>query len=446
MRKSLLSVAAIGVTALLLSSCAMPADDPNFNNGANGPVLGSEAASAAAADQATMTAALAAPPSIGVDAPLPAAPAKGATIISLTDGSEYQAVFETALADAAKVLGWKVESVKVDPADPAAAGTAFDAALAKKPAGIHINGAFAEALATNLAAAETAKVPVVCTGCSGDPAGGITDTSIDGTAQNTEWADAMASYVITNRAPGEDAAVQVIPSPGGAVADFNLEFETSLNSQCHNCSATESVVDPTTLDLTDPAAVSAFVVSEMSTSLGAWALLDTGAMSGGVADALASDPTLLTPVVLIGRGAAASDVAALKALGGAAPVASAGTSASAAPASSVAASPSADSAAASSAASAAPADSAASGEGAASRTPEQAAALQAWIAIPQPVMAWRVIDQFARIAGGAELATGPLPSQLLTGSNAGDAVVDDAGNFIGIADYQAQFTKLWGVK
>ncbi len=43
------------------------------------------------------------------------------------------------------------------------------------------------------------------------------------------------------------------------------------------------------------------------------------------------------------------------------------------------------------------------------RTAEQAAALQAWIAIPQPVMAWRVVDQFARIIGGGELATGPLP-------------------------------------
>jgi hypothetical protein len=67
----------------------------------------------------------------------------------------------------------------------------------------------------------------------------------------------------------------------------------------------------------------------------------------------------------------------------------------------------------------------------AGRSPEQAAALQAWIAIPQPVMAWRVIDQFARLIGGAEPATGPLPSQLLTGGNAADAVLDEA---------------LWGVK
>ena len=80
------------------------------------------------------------------------------------------------------------------------------------------------------------------------------------------------------------------------------------------------------------------------------------------------------------------------------------------------------------------------------RTPEEAAALQAWIAIPQPVMAWRVIDQFARLIGGGEPVVAPLPSQLLTGANAADAVVDENGNYIGIADYQDQFKALWGVQ
>ena len=79
-------------------------------------------------------------------------------------------------------------------------------------------------------------------------------------------------------------------------------------------------------------------------------------------------------------------------------------------------------------------------------TPEQASSLQAWIAIPQPVMAWRVVDQFARLIGGGEPATGPLPSQLLTGENAPTAVLDENGNYIGIADYQDQFKALWGVK
>jgi ribose transport system substrate-binding protein len=431
MRKSLVA-AVLTASTLALASCAMPADDPNFN--ASAAAVDPADASAAAVSEAALDSAIAPPTSIGVDAPLPAEPAKGAAIVNLTTGTEYAGVFDTALSDAAEVLGWTVENVPVSLADPTAAVTAFDDALAKKPAGIRIDGAFADGLTDSLAKAETAGVPVICTGCSATITG-VADASIDGTEQNTTWGQAMATYVVTaSQALGQSATVQVIPVPGGAVSDFNTSFNDSLSSQCRECGATVSTLDPTMTDLTDPAAITAFIVSELSTSMAGWSLLDSGALSAGTAEALATDPTLLSPVVVIGRGAAASDVAALQALGGAAPVGSAEASPSAAPEASAAASaevsaePSAD-----------------TGE-LASITPEQVAALQAWIAIPQPVMAWRVIDQFARVIGGGEPATGPLPSQLLTGDNAADAVLDENGNFIGIADYQDQFKALWGVK
>ena len=79
-------------------------------------------------------------------------------------------------------------------------------------------------------------------------------------------------------------------------------------------------------------------------------------------------------------------------------------------------------------------------------TPEEAAALQAWTALPVPVMGWRVVDQFARILGGDPLADGPLPSQLITVANAADVVLDESGNYIGIADYKDQFAALWGAQ
>jgi hypothetical protein len=434
MRKSMIA-AVLAASSLLLASCAMPADDPNFDaNAGLGGEEGEALASAAAADQAAMQAAFAAPTSIGVDVPLSAAPESGLTVVSLTSGTEYEGVFETSLAEAAEVLGWTVETVPVDLADPTSIATAFDEAVAAAPAGIHITGSMTEALVESLPAAETAGVPVVCTGCSGEPGGGITDTSIDGTAQNTEWGIVMASYVLANQYTGEDAGVQVFALPGGAYTDFNLQFSTTLLDQCRNCSSTESLVDPTLLDLTDPTAVADFVAMEMSTALGSWALLDSGSLSTGVSDLLANDPTLLAPVVIIGRGAAAADIEALKALGGAGP--DLGAVASASPG----ASPEAVEG------EAVEGEDGADAAAAAGRTPEEAAALQAWIAIPQPIVAWRVIDQFARISAGGELATGPLPSQLLTGANAADAVVDENGNYIGIADYKEQFTALWGVQ
>lgn len=445
MRKSLVA-AVLTASTLLLASCAMPADDPNYNSG-GGDQLDSADASAAADAQQGLESLLAPPTSIGVDTPLTAAPKKGATIVNLTNGTEYEKVFDTSLEEAASVLGWKVETVVVDPADPAAAATAFDAAVKKSPAGIHITGGMVDGLTASLPAAQSAGIPIVCTGCSGDPANGITDTSIDGTAQNTAWGNAMATYVVANQYDGEDAGVQYFSLPGGAFSDFNQAFNDTLTSQCRNCSATESAVDPTTVTLTDPDSVLSFVSSEMSTALGSWALFDSGALSTGVADALANDPTLLAPVVVIGRGAAASDIAALQALNGAGPALDGtSTDGGASPGAEASASPSAAPSAEASAADSAAASSAAAEESAdGGRTAEQAAALQAWIGISQPVMAWRVIDQFARIIEGSDLATGDLPAQLLTGDNVSSAVLDKAGDYLGVADYQDQFKKLWGV-
>ena len=430
MRRSLVSVAVAACATLVLASCAMPADDPNFN--ASAGAFGEEASAEAqvASDAAAaLEAALVAPTSIGVDAPLSAPPAAGSLIVSLSDGTEWNALLNASMADAAAAMGWEFQEVAgAETAESAPA--AFEEALALKPAGIRISGEHVEALATQLAEAESAGIPVICTGCSGEPTGAVKDTSIDGDAQNTEWAKVLSAYVAANQAEGEDAGVEVFTLPAPALTTFNFEFAGNLATLCRECSTNESPLDTT--DLTQ---VPTFVADTMSTSLGRWALLDSGAVSAGVSEALAG-ALVLEPVVLIGRGANAADIAILQELAasGAVPPASGdGASASAAP------SPEATEEAAVDA----------GGEivvEGAFATPEEAAALQAWTTIPVPVMGWRVVDQFARILGGDPLADGPLPSQLLTVANAADAVVDENGNYIGIADYQDQFAALWGVK
>jgi len=264
---------------------------------------------------------------------------------------------------------------------------------------------------------------VICTGCAGEPAGGITDTSINGDADNTAWGATMATYVVKNQFPGEASAVQVFALPGGAMDTFNASFDTTLVTACRECQSNQSLIDPAMLDITDSAAFGEFAVGELSTSLGAWMLLDSGALSADIAT-VATDPTLLTPMIVLGRGAAPADIEAMKAVGGAAPAASAGAEAEAEKAVEGDAEATVD----------------------ATRTPEQAAALESWIAISVPIEGWRVIDQFARILGKSEPAVAPLTSQLLTGANAADAVLDAEGNYIGVADYQDQFKALWGVK
>lgn len=399
MRRSMLSVVVALSATLVLASCAMPADDPNFVEGES--VVGEETVADPAADPELLASAFLAPTSIGVDVPLTAPPAAGSLIVSLSDGSEFDVLLNTSMAEAAAAIGW--EFTEVPGAETVeSAPAAFEEALALNPAGIRISGRYVDVLATQLADAEAAGVAVICTGCSGEPIGAIKDTSIDGDAQNAFWGQVLASYVVANQGAEEVAGVEIFTLPVPALVTFNAEFTSSLANLCRDCSAIESE-----LDISDPSLIPTSVADVMSTSLGRWALLDSGEVSADVPAALA-DALVLEPTVLIGRGANARDITGLLdlAASGAVPPEAGSTDA----------------------------------------TPEAADALRAWTALPVPVMAWRVIDQFARVLGSDAPADGLLPSQLLNVTNVAEAVLDENGNYIGIADYRDLFTALWGVK
>lgn len=431
MRRSLAVAAFAAAASLALASCAMPADDPNWNPSAAAEAVFEEDAAeeAAVEDEALagIDAALAAPTSIGVDAPLAAPAQAGALIVSVLDGSEGDTVMSAAMAEAAQTLGWTYQEVTgVDPADTfTTAPLAFQEALDLKPAGIRISGAYVDAITEGLAAAETAGIPVICTGCSGAPAGAIVDTSLDGDAQNALWAQTLAAYVFANKAPDEDAAVEMFTLPVPALNAFGIEFIGALATLCRECSVLEQPIDVTML-----ADVPLFVSDTMSISLGRWGLLQSGNVSAGVADALAT-ALLFEPTIILGRGASAADIALMQATPAVELPATAGGAG-------------ATDAATDAATEEGAVDDAAVGTTLA--TPEQAAALQAWTGLPLPVLGWRVIDQFARVLGGEALADGPLPSQLITVANAQDVALDESGNYIGVPDYTEQFAALWGVQ
>ena len=301
MRKSLVA-AVLTASTLLLASCAMPADDPNFdpNAGVNNEE-NAALASAAAADVVAMEDAMLPPTTLGVDSPLPAAPAEGAVIV---EPDRWHRV-RGRLRDGARRGGGRPRL------DGRERGRRFSGSdrcrhrlrrgrRGSGPAGIHFTGGFFDALSASLPAAETAGIPVICTGCSGEPGGGISDASINGTEQNIAWGAVLGSYVLANQYEGEDAGAQVFALPGGAMTDFNLQLSTTIIDQCRELLGHRVLRRPDVPRPTDPASVSSFVVGEMSTALGSWAVLDSGALSSGVADALATDPTLLAPVVLIG--------------------------------------------------------------------------------------------------------------------------------------------------
>jgi ribose transport system substrate-binding protein len=68
-----------------------------------------------------------------------------------------------------------------------------------------------------------------------------------------------------------------------------------------------------------------------------------------------------------------------------------------------------------------------------------------WTAYSLPIVAYRQVDSFARKFEGMPTLTAALPTQLMTQQNVNSLVVDSQGNYVGVANYQAQFAKLWHV-
>jgi ribose transport system substrate-binding protein len=73
---------------------------------------------------------------------------------------------------------------------------------------------------------------------------------------------------------------------------------------------------------------------------------------------------------------------------------------------------------------------------------------QAWAALSIPIAGFQVIDALARHYDGDSLS--PVlnetpPWQILTKGDVGSAVLDGQDNYVGYADYQAAFAKLWNV-
>jgi ribose transport system substrate-binding protein len=66
-----------------------------------------------------------------------------------------------------------------------------------------------------------------------------------------------------------------------------------------------------------------------------------------------------------------------------------------------------------------------------------------WTAYTLPIVAYRQVDSFARKFEGMPTLNAALPTQLLTQDNVNSMVADPALNYVGVADYRAQFKKLW---
>ncbi|MBV9205517.1 MAG: substrate-binding domain-containing protein [Actinobacteria bacterium] len=68
-----------------------------------------------------------------------------------------------------------------------------------------------------------------------------------------------------------------------------------------------------------------------------------------------------------------------------------------------------------------------------------------WTLYSLPIVAYRQVDSFARKFEGMPTLNAALPTQLMTSDNVNSLVLDSQGNYVGVANYRAQFLKLWHV-
>jgi ABC-type sugar transport system substrate-binding protein len=387
MRNSKLRIAFVVVAGMLvLASCAMPGDDPNFGS-KGGPVgLVEEQASTSSDASAIVAQYLSTPTSIGVDAPLPAKPATGKLIVSLSTNTAQDKELEDAMGEAAKRLGWTLTILPVK-GTPESARIAFEKALALKPAGIHIVGTQEDPLSDDFAKAEQLGVPVVCTGCVGDPTSALKDTSILGSAQMDLWGQLLAAFITQQPTlDGSDPNIVAVTRPNvPSLAAFMTSFSSNVSTYCPSCTLVPSELDGTlsTSEELDSAVVDAVNVNILAN----WLTSDDGAsITSGLGSAL--DALGLREQVDIGGNMGTADN--IKAL----------------------------------------ADK----------------SQKVWTAYSAAIAGWRVVDSFARIFENVPVVNATLPTQLMTQDNVATLVLDETGNYVGVADYQKQFSALWKVE
>jgi ribose transport system substrate-binding protein len=149
------------------------------------------------------------PTSINVTIPLKSKPPTGKTITFLRCSQPVCAGFEQGLTPAAKALGWTVKNIGFQPT-PEASNQALTLAVQGHPSGIFMTGLDKAAIASGLAAAKAAHIPVV-DGYTVNPAvAPIIANVANGPSGNSFSPTAIANYIAADNGCSGDTAVFTI--------------------------------------------------------------------------------------------------------------------------------------------------------------------------------------------------------------------------------------------
>ena len=256
---------------------------------------------------------------------------------------------------------------------------AFEAAVALSPDAIITSGIPEATIKTQLADAASKKILV------------NTSASTDASSP-TGFFDASIADVNQLDLWGQMIAAQVVVDSNGKakvqgfslpvypiLARFDTAFQDALKKWCPDCTYNENPQQGADIGTKTPGAVVSALQKAPDTD---WVVFDLGDLETGVDSALAAAG--ITGVHIGGLTATAANIAAVK-----------------------------------------------DGK------------QDAWTAYSLPVVGYRQIDSVARQLNGDPILNVPLPTQVINKDNVGSLVVDAKGAYVGVADYQAQFKKLW---
>ncbi len=320
------------------------------------------------------------PTSIVMNTPVTTAPPKGKFIIKITTAEPVSQTVTKAAEQAALALGWTFKSVSIGP-EADGMQKAFDSALQQKPDGIIISGNPKVTYSQGLAEAKAAGIPVVSE--STTDVGGTGDGIIanpDGAPQVQEWGKMTAASIIV--ASGGKANVLAVNVPAYPILnEFQKGLKDTFAQWCPDCVVADFDVQAADIGTKVPTAIVSKLQADPSITYTTYSF---GDLSIGVPAAIQAAGL---EVGIAGETASPANIQAVK-------------------------------------------------DGKET----------AWTGFAAPVLGWHDVDALVRFfTGGDPVASGTtfLPTQMLTKDNVAGAVLNSDGFYVGVADYEEQFKKLW---
>jgi ribose transport system substrate-binding protein len=373
----------------VLVACSSSGDTSGSSGSSGGGTSASTGGSASAnsgvdapAAQAIVDQYSKAPTSLNLPA-LSKKPPTGKYLITLETPEPVSKQKDEAIAAAAKVLGWKYETIPIGTASTGAQD-AFNEALQRKPDYIHFSGTPASLLEAQLESAKQQGVKVIADSTVDPATPPIISTAIDSTAQVSKWGEMIGAYVVAQSKEPTKVAIVTVPAYP-ILGVFTKGVQDSIKKLCSTCNVEVLPQQISDLGKATPNAVVSAVQRDPSIK---WVLFSFGDLATGVTGALQA-ANLGTDIKIGGETPSSTNLQALRD----------GTEA-------------------------------------------------VWPGFPTSILGWRVVDMLARDTVGDDLKVAGdalMPTQLLTPDNIDGALFDDAGFYVGVKDYQAQFKQLWKV-